>query len=362
MPIYYLSVFKVPVAVDKVIEKLLRNFLWEGVDKRNGVHLVRWDKVTKSKKMGGLGIGSIINRNDALLGKWIWRFSLEQNSFWHSIIRSKYSIQTNRWDSKVVLRGSFRNPWKAISLGIEKFVGYIRYKAGDGEKIRFWTNSWVGDSSLAVLFPRLYRITSNPDSLIASNVIWGENSSYSWDISFRRNFYENEIFDFMDLLEVVGAWKVNRLEMDCRLWVGEKSGVLSSNSFFEKLTSSDEERPFSPYNMIWKSGVPPKSKVLAWLSTWRKVNTYDVLQSRNPFLQISQAWCTLCRREGESIDHLLMHCPFAQFMWNNIRRELDLVTVFPYSWFNLLSISRSWKGNKKISRILWRSCLAVTWC
>ncbi|KAM7481607.1 hypothetical protein LguiB_006190 [Lonicera macranthoides] len=167
----------------------------------------------------------------------------------------------------------------------------------------------------------------------------------------------------MDLLEVVGAWKVNRLERDCRLWVGEKSGVFSSNSFFEKLTSSDEERPFSPYNMIWKSGVPPKAEVLAWLSAWTKVNTYDVLQSRNPFLQISQAWCTLCRREGESIDHLLMHCPFAQFMWNNIRRELDLVTVFPYSWFNLLSISWSWKGNKKKSRILWRwCCLAVMWC
>lgn len=33
--------------------------------------------VSKSKKEGGLGIGGILDRYVALLGKWFWRFSLK---------------------------------------------------------------------------------------------------------------------------------------------------------------------------------------------------------------------------------------------------------------------------------------------
>jgi len=56
-----------------------------------------------------------------------------QNSLWCSIIRSKYGIHENGWDSNVVIRGSLRNPWKAISKRIESFKTFIRPKVGIGE-------------------------------------------------------------------------------------------------------------------------------------------------------------------------------------------------------------------------------------
>ena len=69
IPTYYLSLFKILVAVANEIEKMLRNFLWEGYEKGKGDHLVNWKIVSKSKKKGGLGIGNIIKKNEALLGK-----------------------------------------------------------------------------------------------------------------------------------------------------------------------------------------------------------------------------------------------------------------------------------------------------
>lgn len=38
------------------------------------------------KECGGLGVGRIKERNMALLGKWLWRIAVEQDSLWHSII------------------------------------------------------------------------------------------------------------------------------------------------------------------------------------------------------------------------------------------------------------------------------------
>lgn len=55
----------------------MRDFLWERCEEGKGVHLVRWDTVSLPKEKGGLAIGNIVARNIALLGKWLWRFSIE---------------------------------------------------------------------------------------------------------------------------------------------------------------------------------------------------------------------------------------------------------------------------------------------
>ncbi|GLT26659.1 hypothetical protein SLA2020_017090 [Shorea laevis] len=43
--------------------------------------------------------------------------------------------------------------------------GFIR-KMGDGSKIRFWEDVWLGNSSLMTDFPRLFNLTRSQDSLI----------------------------------------------------------------------------------------------------------------------------------------------------------------------------------------------------
>lgn len=69
-----------------------------------------WEVVSRSKEKGGLGIRNLKKKNMALLGKWLWRFPMEQNSLWAKDIISKYGLQANGWDSNLVTRGSFRNP------------------------------------------------------------------------------------------------------------------------------------------------------------------------------------------------------------------------------------------------------------
>ena len=68
------------------IEKLQRDFLW-GDPK---THLLGWDKVCMRIANGGLGIRKLTTFNKALLGKWLWRFGIEENRHWRRVVAGKF--------------------------------------------------------------------------------------------------------------------------------------------------------------------------------------------------------------------------------------------------------------------------------
>jgi hypothetical protein len=82
IPSYYLSMFLIPVSVAKKLERLQRNFLWNGMGDETKLHLVNWHRICSPIKAGGLGVRNVINFNQALLGKWILRFSRERDALW----------------------------------------------------------------------------------------------------------------------------------------------------------------------------------------------------------------------------------------------------------------------------------------
>lgn len=65
--------------MSKRIECLKRNFLWERVMEGKKDHLVRRDWAMHLKETGGLGVDNLVRKNEALLGKWLWRFSQESS-------------------------------------------------------------------------------------------------------------------------------------------------------------------------------------------------------------------------------------------------------------------------------------------
>ena len=57
------------------------------------MHWVGWQKVTKAKKEGGLGIQIARGRNTLLLAKLNWRFHEEKEALWVKFLRKKYCTQ-----------------------------------------------------------------------------------------------------------------------------------------------------------------------------------------------------------------------------------------------------------------------------
>ena len=80
MPIYQMSIFRMPKVVVRRIEKVQRDFLWGGGNMERKVHLVKWEVVCTDKDKGGLGLRKLAFLNKALLGKWIWRYACDKNN------------------------------------------------------------------------------------------------------------------------------------------------------------------------------------------------------------------------------------------------------------------------------------------
>ena len=70
LPIYFMSLLRLPSSVRRRLEQIQRYFLWGGGILERKPHLVRWEVVCLSKKKGRLGVKCLSILNKTLLSKW----------------------------------------------------------------------------------------------------------------------------------------------------------------------------------------------------------------------------------------------------------------------------------------------------
>ncbi|KAK1301535.1 hypothetical protein QJS10_CPB12g01676 [Acorus calamus] len=90
IPIFFLSLFKIPKGILNMIDVIRKRFLWSGpVRDRRKVHLIKWDVVCSSKKMRGLGVLNLEDMNKALLSKWKWRGVSNPSLIWRGVVEAR---------------------------------------------------------------------------------------------------------------------------------------------------------------------------------------------------------------------------------------------------------------------------------
>ena len=152
---------------------------------------------------------------------------------------------------------------------------------GDGTKIRFWEDLWWGDQPLCSQFPRLFRVTTTKNLSISA--ILSNDTSTSWDLIFRRNLTDVEIED-PELSHV----HLTPSLLDAKAWVLFSSRGFSIKYFLLVLFNFLDSTPFYLAHFLWKSRVPSKVMVFAWLVAHKKINTNGMLQLRRPFKALSK--------------------------------------------------------------------------
>ena len=174
LPIYYMSMFKMPKAIALKIEKLQRSFFWGGSSGvKMGCPRIKWSDIQLAKELGGLGVGNIMHKNMILLFKWWWRFSESNNTLWKKILRSVHEIKGLKASSETFSR--VRDGTWAQWLNNESDTSKIRsiieegmlVKVGNGNFVRFWHDRWCEARMLKMVFPRLYSISLQTNFLIS---------------------------------------------------------------------------------------------------------------------------------------------------------------------------------------------------
>jgi hypothetical protein len=113
--------------------------------------------VSQKKEFGGLGIQNIREFNLCLLASWIKRYHLDKNKIWKTIVDFKYNLSPNILCANPTHCSPF---WKGVMWAASAArVGY-KWKVGNGRKVLFWEDIWLGQCSLAILFWDLYVVVN----------------------------------------------------------------------------------------------------------------------------------------------------------------------------------------------------------
>ena len=202
LPTYFLSLFPIHVSVAKRIETIQRNFLWESFKEGANFHLVNWDHICTLLPNGGLAIRNVRRFNEALLGKWLWRFGVVRDTLWRKVVKVKYGSMEGGWASNLPTGSYDAGLWKFICCGWDKFFRLLKFEVGDGTHIRFWDDVWCMDGTLKAAFPELYRIAWVQAAFVGDNFQYRGGFVY-WDVTFSRLAQDWEIESFASFLELL---------------------------------------------------------------------------------------------------------------------------------------------------------------
>ena len=130
-----------------------------------------------------------------------------------------------------------------------------------------------------------------------------------WNVNFIRSFNDWEVGMVVEFFQLLSTFAIPHLIPDGLKWKCSKAGVFDSTSFYAALN----ERPWCSRGSVWKAKAPPRVAFFIWMAAWGKILTCDNLMRRGYTMV---GWYCMCQCDGETVDHLLLHCPAIQSLWN----------------------------------------------
>lgn len=146
-------------------------------------------------------------------------------------------------------------------------------------------------------------------------------------------------------------------ENDSWRWTLSKNGAFTVISC--SLLFGDRGEPAFIWKCLWRLKIPSKVLFFEWMACKEQLPMIDLLRKRGMILPNI---CSLCLKDEETVNHLLMHCPFAREIWEEILREVGISWLFPNTISDLFQGWNLEKKSFKKDKILWGLIyLAVCW-
>ncbi|XVF23444.1 hypothetical protein REPUB_Repub13aG0039200 [Reevesia pubescens] len=293
LPVFYVSLFKIPKGVKVVLDRILSRFLWGGGSSTNRkLHLVDWNSACTGKKLGRLGLVDINVKNRALLNKWLWRFGNENGSLWRKVIEAKYEVGVGNnllpspskpSKTSFIWKGIISPFYQNCQFAANILEG-LGFSIGNGVSINFWDDVWIEGGPLKFRFPRIFALAIKKCGKVKKFGFWDNNKWCCYNESL--------------------LWKC--------------------------------------WNEVWAGIGPPKVEGFCWLVLRGRVAVKEVL-ARRGLVSWEAITCMLCNKETETVAHLFFSCDIAWSVWNHFCSLWGVSWVsnrvpkdFFFDWLNLL--------------------------
>ena len=141
IPLYVMSVFKLPMGLCDELTKMIRRFWWGAENGKRKTCWVAWDIMLRPKSHGGLGFRDMCLFNQALLAHQAWHLLQFPDTLCARLLKAKYFPNGSLVDT--VFTGNKSSTWQAIEHGLELLKEGIIWRVGNGTQIRVWWDPWI---------------------------------------------------------------------------------------------------------------------------------------------------------------------------------------------------------------------------
>lgn len=234
------------------------------------------------------------------------------------------------------------------------YLDNVEIRIGNGERISFWVANWMGTNYLKFQFPRLYYLLVERNMTLNLHVTKARNQS-SWEFNFKRPLLAWEEEELQRLHDVLGEDPALRLESnDSIWWKTDFSGIFSVKCAVNWCESLNGPT-LKSLDLIWNnpSHLRPNFS-LGWPGNGRL--RPQIIYIELAFLVMISDLSVLCHSKIESLNHVLLICPFAWKVWSNIITWWGLQWASPSSMDMLMYWWMDWNFRKRRKQ-LWRSII-----
>ena len=272
IPTFSMSCFELPVSLCKRIQSVLTRFWWDTADGTKKMCWVAWDKLTKPKAGGGLGLRDIQLFNQALLAKQAWRILTNPTCLLARVLLGKYCHNKNFMEVTVPTVCS--HGWRSILHGRELLRENVGKAIGNGLATKVWKDSWISlEQNLKPFGP----IPEAAMDLTVSDLL---TSDMKWN--------KKRIEELLPLVaeEIQMIHPGNQGTEDIYVWQPLQTGKYTAKSGYYTAAMKGQriQEPipdaFEWVKDIWNAKCSPKMKLFLWSIIQEAIPLGELLQRR----------------------------------------------------------------------------------
>ena len=176
---------------------------------------------------------------------------------------------------------------------------------GLGEFFLFWANDWSGLGYLRQSFPCLFALSLDQEGTV--NQAWHD----AWAPALPEALFDQRVGDLLWLQELLADRQPSD-RPDAWIWSEPLFSVRAVYKRLRDQVGPKDSAFLRRWRRIWKSRLPMKIRVFAWLLLRRRLLTRS---RRQRMIPDAPTECALCAGAEEDCEHLFVACSFASSVW-----------------------------------------------
>lgn len=296
LPVYFMSVFRLPKKVLKELDAIRRAFFWTADKNCTGAQcLVAWKNVCKPKNCGGLGIKNLLIQNNCLLMKFAFKLLQQPDLPWVHWYHYRYTTAIADNTSKP----SFI--WKVVNHQLPILQKNSFVFTNNGQSTFFWLDTWIHHQPLYLAFPHLFSHSTN-QTIMVSYVL--QNGLLA---NLRNRLTTVASAEFAIVLSLLQDYQQNDAADNRYLTHGLSFSTKNAYHLLAGVPAHDTND-----TLVWASRVPIKVQVFGWLLFKDRLNSKANLFRKTI---VHDTTCARCTAPYEDAAHIFLQCPDSVAIW-----------------------------------------------